>query len=146
PNDRSCLAPGDPLALPSRGRCKDHAFQLLHHASQGAWRTAHMPLQVKPSEKLAHRFRPNPALETKEIEHRDDQADEPTAACFGFPKPRLGVAIAARYRLPQTMHAALRESGLNCDLSNACLGVVTKGVENQTAFRPKSHVGRSSAG
>ena len=101
---------------------------------------------MKPSEKLAHRFRPNPALEATEIEHRDDQADEPTAACFGFPKPRLGVAIAARYRLPQTMHAALRESGLNCDLSNACLGVVTKGVENQTAFRPKSHVGRSSAG
>ena len=146
PNDRSCLAPGNPLTLPSLDRLKDHAFQLLHQASQGARRTAHMPLQMKPSEKLAHRFRPNPALEAKEIEHRDDQADEPTAACFGFPKPRLRVAITARYRLPQTMHAALGESSLNRDLSKACLGVVTKGVENQTAFRPKSHVGRSSAG
>jgi hypothetical protein len=101
---------------------------------------------MKPSEKLAHRFRPNPALEAKEIKHRDDQAEEPTAAFFGFQKPRLGVAISARYRLPQTMHAALGEPGLNRDLSNAGLGVVTKGFENQTAFRPKSHVGRSSAG
>src|SRR5215510_8794724 len=105
-----------------------------------------MPLQMKPSEKLAHRFRPNPALEAKEIKHRDDEAEAPAAAFFGFPQPRLGVAISARYRLPQTMHAALGESGLNRNVANAGLGIVTKGVENQTAFRPKSHVGRSSAG
>jgi hypothetical protein len=54
--------------------------------------------------------------------------------------------IPALQSLPQAMHAALGEPSFNRDLSNACLGVGAKIVENQTAFRPKSHVGQSSEG
>jgi hypothetical protein len=54
--------------------------------------------------------------------------------------------IPALQSLPQTMHAALGEPSFNRDLSNAGLGVGAKTVENQTAFRPQSPVGRSSEG
>src|SRR5713101_471847 len=56
------------------------------------------------------------------------------------------MAISAGHRLPQAMHAALGEPGLTGDLANTSLGVFTKGVENQAAFGPISHVGQSSAG
>jgi hypothetical protein len=56
------------------------------------------------------------------------------------------MAIAAGHRPPQAMYAALGEPGLTGDLANTGLGVLTKGVENQAAFGPISHVGRSSAG
>src|SRR6266850_900283 len=105
-----------------------------------------MLLQAQASEKRAHCFCSHPALEAKRIENRDDQADEPPAPLFAFPKPRLGMAISARHRLPQAMHAALGEPGLTGDLANTGLGVFTKGVENQAAFGPISHVGQSSAG
>jgi hypothetical protein len=54
--------------------------------------------------------------------------------------------IPALQRLPQTMYAALGEPDFYRDVANACLGMVTKEVENQMAFCPKSHVGQSSVG
>jgi hypothetical protein len=44
------------------------------------------------------------------------------------------------------MHTALGEPGLLCNLSDALLGIVTKSIENQKSFSPKSHVGLSSEG
>ena len=105
-----------------------------------------MLLQVQAREKRAHRFRSHSALEAKVIENRNHEADELPTPLFAFPKPRLGMLIAAGHRLPQAMHAALGEPGLTGHLANARLGVITKGVENQAAFGPISHVGRSSAG
>src|SRR6266853_541130 len=90
--------------------------------------------------------RSHAALEAKVIKDRDHQADEPPVALFGFPKPRLRMAISAVHRPSQAMHAALGESGLTGDLTNTRHSVVPKGVENQAAFRPKSHGGRSSDG
>src|SRR5436190_22896455 len=101
---------------------------------------------MQMSEKLAHCVNPHAAFEAEGIERRDHQAGQPTAALFCCPQPGLRMDIPVLQSLPQTMHAALGESGFNCALSNACPGVVAKKVENQTAFRPKSHVGRSSAG
>jgi hypothetical protein len=66
-----------------------------------------MLLEVKTREKRAHRFRAHPPLETKDIEDRHHQADEPPATVFGFPKPRLAMLIAAGHGLPQPMHTAL---------------------------------------
>jgi hypothetical protein len=81
--------------------------------SQGAGRTAHLPLQAKTSEKLA--------------------------AFCGVPKPRLWMAILARHHLSKTMHEALGEPGLIGYLSNARLGVVTQRVENEASFSSKSY-------
>jgi hypothetical protein len=96
-----------------------------------------MLLQVEAREKRAHRFRSHSALETKVIEDRDHQADEPSVAVFGFSKPGLGILISAGHSPPQPMHTAFGESGLTGDLANARVGVIPKGVENQAAFGPK---------
>src|SRR5882672_5253583 len=146
PDDRSHLAIGYPLVLPSRCRFKDHLFQRLHHPSQGARRTAHMRLKAKMSEKLADRFGPNTSLEAEDIEDGHYQADQPTAAFFGFPKPRLRVTGSPVDSLFETMDTAFGKPGLMGNLSNALLRIVTKRVENQKTFGPKSHVGRSSEG
>ena len=88
-----------------------------------------MLLQAQTRAKLAHRFRAHPALETKDLEDRDQQADEPPVTVFGFPQPRLGMLISAGHRLPQPMHTALGQPGLTGDWANARFGVIPKGVE-----------------
>src|SRR4029077_3070541 len=105
-----------------------------------------MLFQVETSEKRAHRFRSHAALPPKIIEDGNDEADEPPATLFGFPKPRLGMLMAVVHRLPQPMHATLGEARLQGNLPDTCLGIISKGVENEAAFSPESHVGRSSAG
>jgi hypothetical protein len=105
-----------------------------------------MRLKTKTPQKLAAGVCPNAALEAKDIQAGHHEADKPPATFRRFPPPGLRMDIPALQSLPQTMHAALGEPGFNRDVANAGPGVVAKKVENQTAFRPKSHVGRSSAG
>ena len=94
-----------------------------------------MGLKPKPAEKLADAVGAHASLEAENIEGRHHQAQKPPVPFFGFPQPRLWVAISAFHRLLETMHAALGESGFNRALSNAGPSVVAKKVENQTAFR-----------
>src|SRR5712671_4778641 len=61
-----------------------------HPACCSRWRQA----------KRAHRFRSHAALQPKIREDGNDEADEPPATLFGFPKPRLGMLIAVGHRLP----------------------------------------------
>src|SRR6266699_6126401 len=137
---------GNPLLLLSGCCLQDRLLQRLHHATQGAGRTADMRLKAQTTEKLAERFGPNAALEAEGRERRHHQADEPTAACLRFPPPGLRVLISALHRLCETMHTALGEPGLMGDLADALLGVVTKSFENPKTFGPQSHVGLSSEG
>jgi hypothetical protein len=55
------------------------------------------------------------------------------------------MTISALYGLAQTMHTAFGETDLRGNVTNTGLGVIPKAVENQEAFGPESHVGRSSA-
>src|SRR6266542_3394595 len=138
-----------PAATPSCSQVLAVSTIVTANASiipQGAGRTAHLRLQVQTTEKLAERFGPNTALEAESIERRHHEADEPTAACFRFPPPGLRVGISALHRLFETMHTALGDPGLMGHLTDALLGVVTKSIENQQTFGPKSHVGLSSEG
>src|SRR2546425_4835752 len=105
-----------------------------------------MGLKAKPAEKLADAVGSHASLEAENIEGSHHQAQKPPVPCFGFPQPRLWVAISAFHRLCETMHAALGKPGVLGNLANALRGVVTKSVENPQAFGPKSHVGRSSDG
>jgi hypothetical protein len=54
--------------------------------------------------------------------------------------------ISADHCLPEPMHATLGEPRLQGHLPDTGLGLITKGLEKELAFTPKSHVGRSSAG
>ena len=85
---------------------------------------------MQTSEKLAHRVQPHSALESESVECGDHQACQPLPAIFGFPEPRLWVAVAALYSLRETMYAALGETGLQGKASHALGGIVTKTVEN----------------
>jgi hypothetical protein len=105
-----------------------------------------MRLQAKTGEKLADRFRPNPSLEAETKEGGHDQAQEPSAAFFRFPQPRLGMTVSAFHRLEVTMHAAFRKTSALGKASNALLTVCPNRVDNLKTFGPKSHVGRSSDG
>jgi hypothetical protein len=105
-----------------------------------------MLLQVKTAEKLADRFRSNPPLEAKDKEGGHNQAQEPSAACFRFPPPRLGMSVSTFHCLEVTMHAAFGKSGLLGKASNALVAICTNRVDNLKTFVPKSHVGRSSDG
>src|SRR5256885_6738022 len=107
PDDGPYLSSRDTLVLPSLRRLKNGLFQYVHEASQGAGRTTHMHLQAKTDNKLADGLSANASLEAKGIERGHHQADAPTAALVGFPKPRLGVAVSALHRLFETMHTAL---------------------------------------
>src|SRR5258708_4432899 len=91
-------------------------------------------------EKLADRFEAHAALETEGIEGRHHQTREPTSAVLGFPQPRLRVAVSACHGLFETMHTALGNPRLTGKLARALRHIVTKRVENQQTFRPKSHV------
>ncbi len=144
-NNRSNLAPGDALTFPLRGGFQDQMLKLLHDDSQRTGRTPDMLVEVQVSEKLAHGLCANATLEAKEIEDRHDQADQPATPLLGFPKPGLGMAMSALHGLAQTMNAAFGKAGLRGNLTNTGLGVMPNAVENQAAFSPESHVGRSSA-
>jgi hypothetical protein len=54
--------------------------------------------------------------------------------------------ISVDHRLLEPMHATLGEPRLQGHLPDTGLGLVTKDVENELAFGPKSHGGRSSVG
>jgi hypothetical protein len=105
-----------------------------------------MRLKAKTAQKFADRFRPTTSLGTKNEEGGYHQTEEPTAAFFRCPQPRLWVAVAACHRLGVTLHTSLRKPVSCGKASNALLAVCTNRVENPPAFRPKSHVGRSSDG
>src|SRR5262249_29416935 len=56
----------------------------------------------------------------------------------------MGVPVL--HGLLETVHAALGQSRLLCDVSHALSTVVTEALENPQAFVPKSHVGLFSGG
>src|SRR6266478_9692066 len=88
-----------------------------------------MLFQVETREKRAHRFRSHAALQPKIIEDGNDEADEPPATLFGFPKPRLGMLIAVGHRLPQPMHATLGEARLQGNLPELALALSRKALK-----------------
>ena len=53
--------------------------------------------------------------------------------------PRLAVAV--HHCLLKTVHTTLGKTGLLSNLSHALLRLITKIVENQQTFGPKSHIG-----
>ena len=61
--------------------------------------------------KLTERFGSNAALEAKHAEGGNAQADEPSAAFWGCPQPRLGRAVSACHRLRVARHAAVGKPG-----------------------------------
>jgi hypothetical protein len=140
PDDRSYFAMVNAFLFPSRCGLHDGSLQHLEQASQGAGRTPHMRLKVKTAEKLADRFGPNSSFETKDKEGGHNQADEPVAAFWRFPQPRLRVAVSAIDRLEVTMHAAFGKPSVTSQLSNALLTVFSNRVENEKTFGPQSHV------
>ena len=101
---------------------------------------------MQTTAKRADRVGPNAPREAEGSERRHDQADAPTAAVVRFPPPGLRVVISACHRLFETVHAALGEPSLMGNVSDALRRVLTKRVENQTAFGPQSPVGLSSEG
>src|SRR5262249_31540016 len=103
-----------------------------------------MGLKAQPAEKRADAVGAHASLEAENIEGRHYQAQQPPTPFFGFPSPRLWVAIAAFHRLFEPMHAALGKPGVLGNAPYTLPAVVTKTLENSQAFRPKSHVGRSS--
>src|SRR6266487_4622882 len=105
-----------------------------------------MGRKVKPAEKLADAVGSHASLEAENIEGSHHQAQKPPVPFFGFPQPRLWVAISAFHRLFETMPAALGKSGVLGNAPHTLPAVVTKKLENSKVFRPKSHVGRSSDG
>src|SRR5215472_15353662 len=100
-----------------------------------------MGLQAQPAEKRAQCLGSHAAFEAKHKQRGHDQADQPGAACLGFPQRRLRVAVAAVHRLEVTMHAAFGKSGLLRKASDALLPVFTNRVENDQALGPQSHSG-----
>jgi hypothetical protein len=101
---------------------------------------------MQPREKLAHRVEPHTALQPEGIERGNHQAGHPLPALCGFPQPGFRVAVAALYRLGETMHTAFGEPRLVGKASHALAAVLTETLENPSAFLPKSHVGLCSEG
>ena len=95
---------------------------------------------------LADRFEANAALEIEGIEGHHHQTRKPLSAVLRVPPPRLQVAISAFNGLFETLRAPFGHPRLTGTLSHTLCGVVTKSVENQQAFGPQSHGGRSSDG
>ena len=56
------------------------------------------------------------------------------------------MAIAAIHGLRETMHTAFGEPRLVGEAAHALTAVLTKTLENPSAFLPKSHVGLCSEG
>src|SRR5215470_4826579 len=103
-------------------------------------------LALRRASRLAERCRAHSSLEAENKEGGYHQAEEPPAAFFRFPQPRLGVAVSACHRLCLTLDAAFGQSSALGKTSNALRAVFTNGVANPQAFVPKSHVGRLSEG
>src|SRR5207245_8621764 len=92
------------------------------------------------AEKLADRFGPDASFEAEDKQNGDHQADEPGAAFWRIPQPRLRVVVSAIDRLEVTMHAAFGKSSSFGKASNALLTIFTNRVENQKTFGPQSHI------
>ena len=54
--------------------------------------------------------------------------------------------VPTLHGLLETMHAAFCQTGLLGELANALGALVTKTLENEETFGPKSHVGQLSEG
>jgi len=134
------LAMVDAFLFPSRCSLHDGSLQHVDQASQGAGRTPHLRLKVKTAEKFADRFGSNPSFEAKDEEGGHNQADEPVAAFWRFPQPRLRVVVSAIDRLEVTMHIAFGNPSATSQLSKALRTVFSNRVENQQTFGPQSHI------
>src|SRR5688500_9260670 len=98
-----------------------------------------MGLHMEMAEKHADRLGSHTAFEAEYKQRGHDQADEPGAAGFRFPKPRLRVAISAIPGLEVAMHAAFGKPGAIRQAPDALLTVFTNRVENDNALGPQSH-------
>src|SRR5688572_22967240 len=98
-----------------------------------------MGLHMEMAEKRADRLGSHTAFEAEYKQRGHDQADEPGAAGFRFPKPRLRVAISAIPGLEVAMHAAFGKPGAIRPVPDALLAVFTNRVENDNALSPQSH-------
>src|SRR5918993_657639 len=98
-----------------------------------------MGLHMEMAEKRADRLGVHTAVEAEYKQCGYDQADEPGAAGFRFPKPRLRVAISAIPGLKVAMHAAFGKPGALRQAPDALLAVFTNRVENNNTFGPQSH-------
>ena|SRR6516164_6750183 len=90
---------------------------------------------MQAGKKLADRFHPSPALESKDIECGHHQARSPAPAVFGFPQPRLGMAMTALHGLLETMRTALGQPRLLGKMAHALCAHFTKRLENPQTFR-----------
>src|SRR5262249_16835337 len=107
----------------------------------------HILVQQKTAAKLAEGFGSHASFEAKHKQRGHDQADEPGAACLGFPKRRLRVAISAIHCLEVSMYAAFGKPGAIRQAPDALLAVFTNRVENDNTLGPQSHgVGPCSEG
>jgi hypothetical protein len=95
-----------------------------------------MRVQTKTAEKLAEGFGSHASFEAKHKQRGHDQADEPGAACLGFPKRRLRVAISAIYGLEVSMYAAFGKPGSIRQAPNALFAVFTNRINNDDTFGP----------
>src|SRR5499427_9732374 len=106
-----------------------------------------MPLQAQTAEKLAEGLRSHPAFEAEHQQRGSHQADQPGAACLGFPQRRLRVTVAALNRLEVSMYAAFGKPGVIRQAPDALLAVCTNRVANDNTLGPQSHgVGPCSEG
>src|SRR5215471_12567654 len=98
-----------------------------------------MGLQAQTAEKLAEGFGSHASFEAEHQQRGHDQADEPGAACLGFPKRRLRVAISALYCLKVSMYAAFGKPGAIRQAPNAlfvsdCVEMYQNGQDENVAF------------
>src|SRR5918993_1454018 len=98
-----------------------------------------MGLHMEIAEKRPERLGSHAAFEAEHEQRGHDPADEPGAAGFGFPKPRLRVAISAIPGLEVAMHAAFGKPSAIRQAPDALLTVFTNRVENDNALSPQSH-------
>src|SRR5688572_23580912 len=106
-----------------------------------------MGLHMELREKHADRLGSQTAFQAASKQRGHGHADEPGAAGFRFPKPRLRVAISAIPGLEVAMHAAFGKPGAIRHAPDALLAMFTNRVENDDALGPQSHrVGPSSEG
>src|SRR5215510_8669920 len=101
---------------------------------------------METCKKRADRIQTHAALEAKRIERGNDEARQPLPPLVRFPEPGLRMAVATFHRVLEAMDTALRQPSLLGNAAHALPAVVTKALENQTTFVPKSHVGLCSEG
>src|SRR6266568_6966959 len=122
-------------------------FQHVQDGSQGAGRAPHMRIQAKATKKLAECLGSHTSFEAKHKQGGHNQADQPGAACLGFPQRRLRVAISAIHCLEMAMHTAFGKAGAIRQAPDALFAVLANRVENDSTLGPQSHgVGPCSEG